>query len=131
MNEKLTNILTSNNINFTYDSCYGGYIIHDSELEEFETVCKDDEELKEYIESDLGIFIIDEECWKCKQHLNEYTYCPTIYFNNGDSETLHEELITGMTMQDMRDYKEEIKEKYENVESVEFGEFCPYCLSCM
>ena len=53
MNLDLINLLESYNIEFTYEGSWGAYHIHD----EFETVCKDDNELKEYIESNLGIFI--------------------------------------------------------------------------
>ncbi|HSQ89373.1 hypothetical protein [Romboutsia sp.] len=126
MNEKLTAILTENNITFSYDGGWGAYHIDD----EFETVCKDEEELKEYIESNLGIFIIDEECSGCHEHLDEYCYSPTIYFKDGTEQNI-EEIITGMTQHEMVDYENDIKKEYENVDYVGFGEFCPYCLQCM
>lgn len=123
---ELMNILKANDIEFTYDGGWGAYHIHD----ENETVCKDEKELKEYIESELGIFVIDEECSSCHNHLDEYCYSPTIHFKDGTQENI-EDIITGMTRQDMINYENDVMNEYENVDYVDFGEFCPYCLSCM
>ena len=126
MNERLTDILTENNIKFIYDGGWGAYHIYD----EYLTVCKDDNELKEYIESDLGIYVIDEECYHCHTQITEYSYVPTIYYNDGTEERI-EEIITGMTFFDMRAYEDDIKKENPNVRSVEFAEYCPLCLSEM
>lgn len=126
MNKKLTMILEENNVKYTYDGGWGVYHIHD----DYETVCKNDVELEKYIEEELGIFIIDHECSGCGEHLEEYCYSPTAYCKDGSSYNI-EDIITGMTRQDMINYENDIKKENEDVVRVEFGEFCPYCLQCI
>lgn len=124
---ELMKILDEEGIKFTYDPAYGAYIIHE---EEYETVCKDEKELESYIQDYLVVTVEGEECYSCKQYIDEYAYSPTIYFKDGTEENV-EDIITGMTRLDMINYENDIKNKYENVDYVSFGEFCPYCLTCM
>lgn len=70
------------------------------------------------------------ECSGCHQHIDEYCYSPTAYCKDGSYYNI-EDIITGMTRQDMIEYEIEIKKEYENVNFVEFGEYCPYCLQCI
>lgn len=126
MNNKLTMILDENNVKYTYDGGWGAYHIHD----DYETVCKNDEELEKYIEEELGIFIVDHECSACGEHLEEYCYSPTAYCKDGSSYNI-EDIMTAMTWYDMKSYEKRIKESDENVIRVEFGEFCPHCLQCI
>ena len=103
---ELMSILENNKIDFTYDPTYGAY-----------NECNE-------------LVVTVDECYSCGYVLDEYCYSPTIYFNDGTTENI-EDIITGMTDQDMTDYENDIKKEYENVDYVSFGEFCPCCLSCI
>lgn len=122
---ELMRILNENKIEFKYDSAYGGYIIYEGEDE---IICKDENELEDYIEDYLVVTI--DECYSCGNTLDEYCYSPTIYFKDGTTQNI-EDIITGMTEQDMINYEDDIRKEYDNVDYVSFGEFCPCCLSCM
>lgn len=124
---RLMEILNENEIEFKYDSGWGGYTLYE---DDYEVVCKDENELEEYMESYLGIYVIDEECYHCHTQITEYSYVPTIYYNDGTEERI-EEIITGMTQADMRAYEDDIKKENPNVRSVKFAEYCPLCLSEM
>jgi len=127
---ELMSILKENKIDFTYDPAYGGYIIHD----EHGTVCKDEYELEQYVKDYLvatdELVVTVDECYSCGYVLDEYCYSPTIYFKDGTTQNI-EDIITGMTEQDMINYENDIRKEYDDVDYVSFGEFCPCCLSCM
>lgn len=69
-------------------------------------------------------------CYKCKLEIEEYAYAPTIYFNNGEEQTV-DDIITGMTDQDKLDYEKDLRAEYNNIDYIEFGELCPHCLTGM
>ena len=123
---ELMNILNKNNIKFTYDTCYGGFIIHDSKLEEFKTVCQDNKELEDYINETLNIY----RCYSCNNLMEEYTYSVTLNFKDGDVVIL-DSMYTGLTENDMTNIENDIRKIHKDIDNIEFGELCPHCLTCM
>ena len=71
-----------------------------------------------------------EYCWHCENEIEEYCFSPKAYCKDGSCYII-EDIITGMSKQDMIDYENNIKKENDNVDYVEFGEFCPHCLACI
>lgn len=69
-------------------------------------------------------------CYGCRTYYDDIAYSPTIYFLDGTYENI-EDIIVGMTEEEMDAYEKDIKNEYDNVDYVGFGEFCPHCLSCI